>query len=42
MRLTILGMNGPFPAPSGATSGYFLSVGEANIGLDLGDRKSVV
>ncbi len=36
MRLTILGMNGPFPAPGGATSGYFLSVGEANIGLDLG------
>lgn len=36
MRLTILGMNGPFPAPGGATSGYFLSAGEASIALDLG------
>lgn len=36
MRLTILGMNGPFPAPGGATSGYFLSAGGANIALDLG------
>ena len=24
MKLTILGMNGPFPAPGGATSGYLL------------------
>ena len=36
MRLTILGMNGPFPAPGGATSGYFLAAGEARIALDLG------
>ena len=36
MRLTILGMNGPFPAPGGATSGYFLAAGESRIGLDLG------
>lgn len=36
MRLTILGMNGPFPAPGGATSGYFLSAGETEIALDLG------
>lgn len=36
MRLTILGMNGPFPAPGGATSGYYLSAGETALGLDLG------
>nr|MBR4279901.1 MBL fold metallo-hydrolase [Clostridia bacterium] len=36
MRLTILGMNGPFPAPGGATSGYFLAAGENYIALDLG------
>ncbi len=36
MRLTILGMNGPFPAPGGATSGYFLTCGDAAIVLDLG------
>ena len=36
MRLTILGMNGPFPAPGGATSGYFLASGETRIALDLG------
>ncbi len=36
MRLTILGMNGPFPAPGGATSGYFLSAGQADLCLDLG------
>ena len=36
MRLTILGMNGPFPAPGGATSGYFLVAGESHIALDLG------
>lgn len=36
MRLTILGMNGPFPAPGGATSGYFLTAGEASVALDLG------
>ena len=36
MRLTILGMNGPFPAPGGATSGYFLAAGENRIALDMG------
>lgn len=36
MRLTILGMNGPFPAPGGATSGYFLATGENRIALDMG------
>lgn len=36
MRLTILGMNGPFPAPGSATSGYLLRCGEASIALDLG------
>ena len=36
MRLTILGMNGPFPAPGGATSGYFLQAGESSIALDMG------
>ena len=36
MRLTILGMNGPFPAPGGATSGYLLAAGETNLALDMG------
>ena len=36
MRLTILGMNGPFPAPGGATSGYFLSAGDTSVALDMG------
>ena len=36
MRLTILGNNGPFPAPGGATSGYLLSSGETRICFDLG------
>ena len=36
MRLTILGMTGPFPAPGGATSGYLLTAGEASVALDLG------
>ena len=36
MRLTILGMNGPFPAPGGATSGYYLSAGEHAMALDMG------
>ena len=36
MRLTILGMNGPFPAPGGATSGYLLDCGDTVLGLDLG------
>ena len=36
MRLTILGMNGPFPAPGGATSGYFLKAGGSSVALDMG------
>ena len=36
MRLTILGMNGPFPAPGGATSGYFLQAGEGHAALYMG------
>ena len=36
MRMTILGMNGPYPAPGGATSGYLLAAGESRIALDLG------
>lgn len=36
MRLTILGRNGPFPAPGGATSGYFLAAGESHIAIDMG------
>ncbi|MBQ2954219.1 MAG: MBL fold metallo-hydrolase [Clostridia bacterium] len=36
MKLTILGMNGPFPAPGGATSGYLVTCGSAAIALDLG------
>ena len=36
MKLTILGMNGPFPAPGSATSGYLVTSGEAAIALDLG------
>lgn len=36
MRLTILGMNGPFPAPGGATSGYLLTEGSSALALDLG------
>lgn len=36
MRLTILGMNGPFPAPGGATSGYFLADDDTALALDLG------
>lgn len=36
MRLTILGMNGPYPAPGGATSGYLLTCGDVRLGLDLG------
>lgn len=36
MRLTILGNNGPFPAPGGATSGYLLTAGAVRICFDLG------
>lgn len=36
MRLTILGMNGPFPAAGGATSGYLLECAETAFALDMG------
>ncbi len=36
MQLTILGNNGPFPAPGGATSGYLLTCGETALMLDIG------
>ena len=36
MRLHILGMNGPFPAPGGATSGYLVTCGDTAVQLDLG------
>lgn len=36
MKLTILGMNGPFPAPQGACSGYLLQSGSTAIQLDCG------
>lgn len=36
MNLTILGMNGPFPAPGGATSGYFVCTESTSLMLDMG------
>ncbi|MDO4838037.1 MAG: MBL fold metallo-hydrolase [Clostridia bacterium] len=36
MRLTILGMNGPYPAPESACSGYLVTSGDTAIQLDLG------
>lgn len=38
MKLTVLGMNGPFPAPGGACSGYLLSSdsGNTHILIDCG------
>ena len=36
MKLTILGMNGPFPAAGGCTSGYLVTDGAAAIAIDLG------
>ena len=38
MKLTVLGNNGPFPAPGGACSGYLLSSdsGKTNVLLDCG------
>lgn len=36
MQLTILGMNGPFPAAQGATSGYLLCGRKNRIVMDLG------
>lgn len=36
MKLTILGMNGPYPAPRGACSGYLLEERGTRIVLDVG------
>ena len=36
MRLTVLGNNGPYPAPEGACSGYFVTEGDTRLQLDLG------
>lgn len=36
MELTILGMNGPYPAANGACSGYFVTAGDTRLQLDLG------
>ena len=36
MKLTVLGMNGPFPAANGATSGYLLEHDGHRIALDMG------
>lgn len=36
MRLTVLGCNGPYPAPEGACSGYFVEAEGAAVQLDLG------
>ncbi len=36
MQLTILGNNGPYPAPGGATSGYLVTAGETALQLDMG------
>ena len=36
MKLTILGMNGPFPAPGSATSGYLVTSGPDALMLDMG------
>lgn len=36
MKLTVLGMNGPYPQAQGACSGYLVEAEEARIQLDLG------
>ena len=36
MKLTCLGVNGPFPAAQGATSGYLVTCGDTCIQLDMG------
>lgn len=36
MKLTILGNNGPFPEPGGATSGYLITSGDTALMLDVG------
>lgn len=37
MKLTILGNNGPFPAPGGACSGYLLTNGSTKVMIDCGN-----
>jgi len=36
MKLHLLGVEGPFPSPDGATSGYLLEAGDALVSLDFG------
>lgn len=36
MKLTVLGSNGPFPAPGGACSGYLVQAGEVALVVDMG------
>lgn len=36
MKITVLGSNGPFPAPGGACSGYIIQAGDTALVLDLG------
>lgn len=36
MEVTALGINGPFPAANGATSGYLVTAGERRVQFDLG------
>ena len=36
MKLICLGVNGPFPAAEGATSGYLVASGDARLMLDMG------
>ena len=36
MELTVLGMNGPFPAANGATSGYLVRGEKTRVAMDLG------
>lgn len=36
MKVTVLGMNGPFPAAGGACSGYLVQAGETLVQLDMG------
>lgn len=37
MKLSVLGCNGPYPAPGGACSGYLLNCNGKNILLDMGN-----
>ena len=36
MKLTVLGCNGPYPAPGGACSGYLLQEGDTGVLRDCG------